>query len=212
MLLFKDLMESVLWWKKGEMKKTVHRAIIPLLFRMSDETESVAEVQISDLATDVGTGCADTRGVFWAWGGQGSSQLDACNMCLWCHLPASASPQVSAEALLACAKFLKWKQLEQLARNEDVSKIREYLVRRTSQPQAPYGQAFPTCPGCGLCSCAWPALLRPKVPRLQLHRGSVPSSTEPQGLFCRPLCLPHPQDAGGDPSPSGPWQRDRRVS
>ncbi|KAI6057511.1 Maestro heat-like repeat family member 5 isoform X2 [Aix galericulata] len=55
-LLFKDLMEAVLWWKKGEMKKTVHRAIIPLLFRMSDETESVAKVQISDLAIDVGTG------------------------------------------------------------------------------------------------------------------------------------------------------------
>lgn len=75
MLLFKDLMESVLWWKKGEMKKTVHRAIIPLLFRMRDNTESVAKVQISDLATDVGTGCADTRGVFWAWRGPGQQAI-----------------------------------------------------------------------------------------------------------------------------------------
>ena len=58
MLLFKDLMGSVVWWQKGEMKKTVHRAIIPLFFRMSDETQSVAEVQISDLTVDVGTGCA----------------------------------------------------------------------------------------------------------------------------------------------------------
>ncbi|XP_068521835.1 uncharacterized protein [Anas acuta] len=80
MLLFKDLMESVLWWKKGEMKKTVHRAIIPLLFRMSDNTESVAKV--------------------------------------------------SAVILLACAKFLKWKQLEQLAQTEDIWKIGEYLLKQ----------------------------------------------------------------------------------
>ncbi|XP_071888450.1 uncharacterized protein [Anas platyrhynchos] len=80
MLLFKDLMESVLWWKKGEMKKTVHRAIIPLLFRMSDNTESVAKV--------------------------------------------------SAVILLACAKFLKWKPLEQLAQTEDIWKIGEYLLKQ----------------------------------------------------------------------------------
>eukprot|EP00075_Anas_platyrhynchos_P022468 XP_027311721.1 uncharacterized protein LOC113843464 isoform X1 [Anas platyrhynchos] len=80
MLLFKDLMESVLWWKKGEMKKTVHRAIIPLLFRMRDNTESVAKA--------------------------------------------------SAEVLLACAKFLKWKQLEQLAQTEDISKIGGYLLKQ----------------------------------------------------------------------------------
>ncbi|XP_068521592.1 maestro heat-like repeat-containing protein family member 7 [Anas acuta] len=79
-LLFKDLMESVLWWKKGEMKKTVHRAIIPLLFRMHDNTESVAKA--------------------------------------------------SAEVLLACAKFLKWKQLEQLAQTEDISKIGGYLLKQ----------------------------------------------------------------------------------
>nr|XP_038027892.1 uncharacterized protein LOC113841892 isoform X1 [Anas platyrhynchos] len=79
-LLFKDLMESVLWWKKGEMKKTVHRAIIPLLFRMRDNTESVAKA--------------------------------------------------SAEVLLACAKFLKWKQLEQLAQTEDISKIGGYLLKQ----------------------------------------------------------------------------------
>ncbi|XP_071888432.1 maestro heat-like repeat-containing protein family member 6 isoform X2 [Anas platyrhynchos] len=76
----KDLMESVLWWKKGEMKKTVHRAIIPLLFRMRDNTESVAKA--------------------------------------------------SAEALLACAKFLKWKPLEQLAQTEDIWKIGGYLLKQ----------------------------------------------------------------------------------
>lgn len=75
MLLFKDLMESVVWWKKGAMKTTVRRALIPLLFRMSDETQSVAKVQISHLAVDVGTGCADTRGVFWAWGGAGQQAI-----------------------------------------------------------------------------------------------------------------------------------------
>ncbi|XP_066843618.1 uncharacterized protein [Anser cygnoides] len=81
-LLFKDLMECVVWWKKGEMKKTVRRALIPLLFRMSDETESVAKA--------------------------------------------------SAVVLLACTMFLKWKQLEHLAQNEDITRIREYLLKQKS--------------------------------------------------------------------------------
>nr|XP_047912281.1 maestro heat-like repeat-containing protein family member 7 isoform X3 [Anser cygnoides] len=81
-LLFKDLMECVVWWKKGEMKKTMRRALIPLLFRMSDETESVAKA--------------------------------------------------SAVVLLACTMFLKWKQLEHLAQNEDITRIREYLLKQKS--------------------------------------------------------------------------------
>ncbi|XP_066843624.1 uncharacterized protein [Anser cygnoides] len=80
MLLFKDLMESVVWWKKGAMKTTVRRALIPLLFRMSDETQSVAKA--------------------------------------------------SAVVLLACAKFLKWKQLEQLTQTEDIWRIWEYLLKQ----------------------------------------------------------------------------------
>lgn len=182
MLLFKDLMESVLWWKKGEMKKTVHRAIIPLLFRMSDNTESVAKVQISDLATDVGTGCADTRGVFWAWRGQGSRQSDTLGMCVRCHLPASASPQASAEVLLACAKFLKWKQLEQLAQTEDIWKIGEYLVRRTTQPQAPYEQACLTCPGCS----------SPESPACSCIVAPFPPAQSPKGSSAGPSAFPTP--------------------
>eukprot|EP00075_Anas_platyrhynchos_P014889 XP_027304142.1 uncharacterized protein LOC113841660 isoform X2 [Anas platyrhynchos] len=130
MLLFKDLMESVLWWKKGEMKKTVHRAIIPLLFRMRDNTESVAKVQISDLAIDVGTGCADTRGVFWAWGGPGQQAIRHFRYVCAVPSPCLCSPQASAEALLACAKFLKWKPLEQLAQTEDIWKIGGYLLKQ----------------------------------------------------------------------------------
>nr|XP_047912277.1 maestro heat-like repeat-containing protein family member 7 isoform X6 [Anser cygnoides] len=80
MLLFQDLMESVVWWKKGAMKTTVRRALIPLLFRMSDETQSVAKA--------------------------------------------------SAVVLLACAKFLKWKQLEQLTQTEDIWRIWEYLLKQ----------------------------------------------------------------------------------
>ncbi|XP_040399776.1 uncharacterized protein LOC121063421 isoform X2 [Cygnus olor] len=82
MLLFKDLMESVVWWKKGAMKTTVRRALIPLFFRMSDETGSVAKA--------------------------------------------------SAVVLLACAKFLKWKQLEQLTQTEDIWRIGEYLLKQKS--------------------------------------------------------------------------------
>ena len=52
--------------------------------------------------------------------------------------------QVSAEILFACAKFLKWKQLKHLAQTEDTRRIGECLVRRSTQPQAPYGQACPT--------------------------------------------------------------------
>ncbi|XP_040399784.1 uncharacterized protein LOC121063424 isoform X1 [Cygnus olor] len=82
MLLFKDLMESVVWWRKGAMKTTVRRALIPLFFRMSDEAESVAKA--------------------------------------------------SAVVLLACTMFLKWKQLEHLAQNEDTTRITEYLLKQKS--------------------------------------------------------------------------------
>ena len=50
-LLFKDVMEAVMWWQKRNMRKTVHRGLLPLLFQMSDETPSVAEVRISDLTS-----------------------------------------------------------------------------------------------------------------------------------------------------------------
>lgn len=50
-LLFKDVMEAAVWWQKRNMRKTVHRGLLPLLFQMSDETPSVAEVRISDLTS-----------------------------------------------------------------------------------------------------------------------------------------------------------------
>ncbi|NXI73409.1 MROH7 protein, partial [Anseranas semipalmata] len=65
MRLFKGTMEAVVWWKKADMRKKVRRALMPLFFWMSDETQSVAKA--------------------------------------------------SGEVLLACAKFLKWKQLKDLA-------------------------------------------------------------------------------------------------
>ncbi|XP_015128145.3 uncharacterized protein LOC107049283 [Gallus gallus] len=42
-LLFQDVMEAVVWWQKGKMRKNVRRGLLPLLFRNSDETSSVAE-------------------------------------------------------------------------------------------------------------------------------------------------------------------------
>lgn len=46
-----DVMDAVLWSQKGSMKKTVRRALLPLLFHMSDETLSVAQVRISELSS-----------------------------------------------------------------------------------------------------------------------------------------------------------------
>ncbi|OXB59221.1 hypothetical protein ASZ78_013307 [Callipepla squamata] len=41
--LFRDLMEAVVWWQKGSMKKNVRGGLLPLLLRMSDEIPSVAQ-------------------------------------------------------------------------------------------------------------------------------------------------------------------------
>nr|XP_047912268.1 uncharacterized protein LOC125181519 isoform X3 [Anser cygnoides] len=133
MLLFKDLMESVVWWKKGAMKTTVRRALIPLLFRMSDETQSVAKA--------------------------------------------------SAVVLLACAKFLKWKQLEQLTQTEDIWRIWEYLVRRTAQPQPQMDK--PARHAQAAAAQSPPVAAALWLPSLQ-HRA-------PGGLFCRPLDPPLPR-------------------
>ena len=42
--LFKEVMDAVVWCKKRNMKKAVRRGLLPLLFQMSDETPSVAQV------------------------------------------------------------------------------------------------------------------------------------------------------------------------
>lgn len=54
--LFRDVMETVVGNDKKRMKKKVQRGLIPLFFHMCDETDSVAKVEISKLATDTGKG------------------------------------------------------------------------------------------------------------------------------------------------------------
>ncbi|XP_031461332.1 maestro heat-like repeat-containing protein family member 7 [Phasianus colchicus] len=78
--LFEGLMNAVLWCKKRTMKKIVCRALLPLLFQMSDETPSVA--------------------------------------------------QASGEVLMACAKFLKWKELKCRAGEENIEEIRMCLLHQ----------------------------------------------------------------------------------
>ncbi|OXB55746.1 hypothetical protein ASZ78_004229 [Callipepla squamata] len=78
--LFKDLMEAVVLWHWGNMKENVRRGLLPLLFRLSDETPSVA--------------------------------------------------QASREALVACAKFLKWKKLKHRAREENKEGIMKCLMQQ----------------------------------------------------------------------------------
>ncbi|NXJ16664.1 MROH7 protein, partial [Odontophorus gujanensis] len=79
-LLFKDLIEAVVWWQKADVKKNVHRGLLPLLFRMSDETPSIA--------------------------------------------------QASGEALIACARFLKWKKLKQQAKRKKKVDIKDCLLKQ----------------------------------------------------------------------------------
>ncbi|XP_021237609.1 maestro heat-like repeat family member 5 [Numida meleagris] len=78
--LFKDVIEAVVWQEKGTMKKSVRRGLLPLLFRMSDETPSVA--------------------------------------------------QASGEALVASARFLKWKKLKHLAKRQKKMEIKECLLQQ----------------------------------------------------------------------------------
>uniref|UniRef100_A0A803Y724 Maestro heat like repeat family member 7 n=1 Tax=Meleagris gallopavo TaxID=9103 RepID=A0A803Y724_MELGA len=82
-LLFKDVIEAVVWWQKGKMKKKVRRGLLPLLFRNSDETSSVA--------------------------------------------------QAAREALVACARFLKWQKLEHQAERRNVVGITECLLEQKRQ-------------------------------------------------------------------------------
>ncbi|XP_035170189.1 uncharacterized protein LOC118159728 isoform X2 [Oxyura jamaicensis] len=130
--LFQALTEDLLSQRK-EMKRAVHSSLLPLYFRMRDQSESVAKA--------------------------------------------------SGEALIIAAEFLRHKELKHLAQTEQTWKIGECLVRTNHRPQPQLGK------------CAWPELLpaaASSLPSFQ-HRAS------PRGLFCRPLCPPCPQDAGGDP-------------
>lgn len=55
-------------------------------------------------------------------------------LCVWCHVPASVVLQASGEALVSCAKFLKWKELKQQVRQKNTVGIMKCLVRTISQP------------------------------------------------------------------------------
>ena len=114
--------------------------------------------------------------------------------------------QASQEALLVAAKLLKWKQLKHLTQTQQTCRIGECLVRTTPKPQGPGWTRGAPCAAepCLPCSSpeptAWSCILLP-----------CRQAQSPQGLFSRPLSPPHPQDAEGDPSPSGPWQWDGGV-
>lgn len=60
--LFKGMMQMVVGNDKQQMKKIVRRSLLPLFFRMSDQTESVAKVQTSDLSSDAGKGVLTPQG------------------------------------------------------------------------------------------------------------------------------------------------------
>ncbi|XP_071896307.1 maestro heat-like repeat family member 5 [Anas platyrhynchos] len=66
--LFQAMTEAMLWQRKKEMKRTVHRSLLPLYVHMRDQSESVAKVQISELSSYVG------KGVLMPQGCSGGSQ------------------------------------------------------------------------------------------------------------------------------------------
>ncbi len=45
--LYRDMVQAVVWCHRRRMKGTVRRGLVPLLFRMSDENQDVAQVQVS---------------------------------------------------------------------------------------------------------------------------------------------------------------------
>ena len=45
--LYRDMVQAVVWCHRRRMKGTVRRGRVPLLFRMSDENQDVAQVQVS---------------------------------------------------------------------------------------------------------------------------------------------------------------------
>lgn len=45
--LYRDMVQAVLWCHRSRMKGTVRRALVPLLLRMRDENQDVAQVQSS---------------------------------------------------------------------------------------------------------------------------------------------------------------------
>lgn len=60
--LFQAVTEAVLRPRQKKMKRTVHSSLLPLYFRMRDQSESVAKVQISELTSYVGKGVPTPQG------------------------------------------------------------------------------------------------------------------------------------------------------
>ncbi|XP_061326709.1 uncharacterized protein LOC133278196 [Pezoporus flaviventris] len=60
--LFKEVIQMADWKHQRQMRKNVQGSLVPLVLHMSDETESVAKVQIANLSSGVGKGMLSPRG------------------------------------------------------------------------------------------------------------------------------------------------------
>ena len=60
--LFKDTIGMVVGNDKQQMKENVQKGLLPLFFRMSDQMESVAKVQISNTTSAAGKGVLTPQG------------------------------------------------------------------------------------------------------------------------------------------------------
>lgn len=55
--LFRDVMQMAVWRHRRQMRKKVQHGLLPLLFHMSDQTQSVAKVQVQTRPVTRGSVC-----------------------------------------------------------------------------------------------------------------------------------------------------------
>ena len=206
--LFGDLTKTVVGNNKRQMRDKVRMGLLPLFFRMSDQTQSVAKVQISKLAVMQGR---DPHML-----GPG-------------HVPASkgrdhrrnkakrrGTPGLLPQAVVPSSSFCSsaglrgsppcCSRVPQMERaptpRADTADLEDCRVLGEDNPQAPrprLDEGCPPCLGCGLCSRVSPALLQPGAHSLHLHPCSRSSRTEPpRALLHAPL--PSLQPSGRESS------------
>lgn len=153
--LFQAVVEAVLRQRKKEMKRTVHRSLLPLYFHMRDQSESVAKVQISELSSYVG------KGVLMPQGCSGGS-LAGSMSCLrwWLSRGLALATEPSARCPPPQPPITRWERLAALPRGGDrgspsqgcAATSQPLLLRRPLGKLSPWLQSF--CDA--RSSSAWP--------------------------------------------------------
>ncbi|XP_035170188.1 uncharacterized protein LOC118159728 isoform X1 [Oxyura jamaicensis] len=111
--LFQALTEDLLSQRK-EMKRAVHSSLLPLYFRMRDQSESVAKVQISELTSYVGKGVPTPPGCL-------GESLSGSMSCLrwWLSRVLALAIEPSARCPPPQPPIMRWERLAALPRGGD---------------------------------------------------------------------------------------------